>query len=216
MHGLRLIRSAPETAARTGRESRARVQSWRTAPASLVLVKRPFSAVPAVIGSSLSACTLLHVIEPPPSQGMQESHAEKAMQEAPAKPCRQAGVLRYQELIDPCCPDVRSWPRLRPPPRARFRAAHAGHDPVYSHLTDPKIKTAPARDHEAAACVRFAGAESRTIRAAGLCSAPLPLPRSEMAWATALTTGCMSSAAMASSASTGPITMSTTRRPTNG
>ena len=38
-------------------------------------------------------------------------------------------------------------------------AQHAGHDPVYSHLTDPKDQDCADRNHAGAAGVRFAGAE---------------------------------------------------------
>ena len=47
-------------------------------------------------------------------------------------------------------------------------------------------------------------------------SAALPIPRSEMAWATAAAAACTSSAATAKARSTAPTTTSTTRRPTAG
>lgn len=63
-------------------------------------------------------------------------------------------------------------------------AQHAGHDPVYSHLTDPNIKGPPPEIMKAQQVF-----DSPAPRAANpgrwLNRAPLPLPRSEMAWATA-------------------------------
>lgn len=64
-------------------------------------------------------------------------------------------------------------------------AQHAGHDPVYSHLTDPNVKTAPAdimnAQHVFDSPVPKAENPGRWVT-----KAPLPLPRSEMAWATTL------------------------------
>ena len=65
-------------------------------------------------------------------------------------------------------------------------AAHAGHDPVYSHLTDPKIKTPPLDTMKLQQVFDSPGRPRPRSRAAGSRKAPLPLPRSEMAWATTL------------------------------
>ena len=64
-------------------------------------------------------------------------------------------------------------------------AQHAGHDPVYSHLTDPNIKTAPA-DVMKAQHVFDSPAPKAANQGRWVTRAPLPLPRSEMAWATTL------------------------------
>jgi N-acetylneuraminic acid mutarotase len=64
-------------------------------------------------------------------------------------------------------------------------AQHVGHDPVYSHLTDPKITTAPA-DTMRLQHVFDSPAPKAANQGKWIARAPLPLPRSEMAWATVL------------------------------
>jgi hypothetical protein len=64
-------------------------------------------------------------------------------------------------------------------------AQHAGHDPVYSHLNDPKITTAPA-DTMRMQQVFDSPAPQAAAQGRWVTRAPLPLPRSEMAWATVL------------------------------
>lgn len=62
-------------------------------------------------------------------------------------------------------------------------AQHAGHDPVYSHLKDSSIKTAPTEtmraQHVFESPAPKAENQGRWVE-----RAPLPVPRSEMAWAT--------------------------------
>lgn len=64
-------------------------------------------------------------------------------------------------------------------------AQHAGHDPVYSNLTDPKMTTAPV-DTMRAQQVFDSPAPKAANQGKWVTRAPLPLPRSEMAWATVL------------------------------
>jgi N-acetylneuraminic acid mutarotase len=64
-------------------------------------------------------------------------------------------------------------------------AQHAGHDPVYSHLTDPNIHQAPM-DAMQVQRVFDSPAPKAAQPGRWLERAPLPLPRSEMAWATVL------------------------------
>lgn len=64
-------------------------------------------------------------------------------------------------------------------------AQHTGHDPVYSHLTDPKIKTAPD-DVMKAQHVFDSPAPPARLQGKWVDKASLPIPRSEMAWATVL------------------------------
>lgn len=64
-------------------------------------------------------------------------------------------------------------------------AQHAGHDPVYSHLSDPNVKTAPT-DTMKAQHVFDSPAPKAANQGSWVARAPLPLPRSEMAWATTL------------------------------
>ena len=66
-----------------------------------------------------------------------------------------------------------------------FAQHHAGHDPVYSHLTDPKIKTPPL-DTMKLQHVFDSPAPPAARQGRWVTKAPLPLPRSEMAWATTL------------------------------
>jgi N-acetylneuraminic acid mutarotase len=65
------------------------------------------------------------------------------------------------------------------------RAQHAGHDPVYSHLTDPKLRGAPL-DTMKVQQVFDSPAPQAQAQGRWLQKAPLPLPRSEMAWAAVL------------------------------
>jgi N-acetylneuraminic acid mutarotase len=64
-------------------------------------------------------------------------------------------------------------------------AQHAGHDPLYSGLRDPKLTDVP---HETVALQRVYDSPAPKAESPGrwMARAPLPLPRSEMAWATAL------------------------------
>jgi N-acetylneuraminic acid mutarotase len=64
-------------------------------------------------------------------------------------------------------------------------AQHAGHDPVYSNLTDPKMTTAPT-DTMQAQQVFDSPAPKAANQGQWIARASLPLPRSEMAWATVL------------------------------
>lgn len=64
-------------------------------------------------------------------------------------------------------------------------AQHVGHDPVYSHLTDPNMKSAPA-DTMKLQHVFDSPAAKATNQGRWVDRAPLPLPRSEMAWAAVL------------------------------
>jgi N-acetylneuraminic acid mutarotase len=64
-------------------------------------------------------------------------------------------------------------------------AQHAGHDPLYSGLRDPKLTDIP---HETAQRQRVFDSPAPKADNPGhwMARAPLPLPRSEMAWATVL------------------------------
>jgi len=64
-------------------------------------------------------------------------------------------------------------------------AQHAGHDPLYSGLRDPKLTDVP-RDTTARQWVFESPAPKADKPGTWAKRAPLPLPRSEMAWATAL------------------------------
>ena len=64
-------------------------------------------------------------------------------------------------------------------------AQHAGHDPVYSNLTDPNVKTAPL-DTMKLQQVFDSPAPKAAQQGRWVSKAALPLPRSEMAWATTL------------------------------
>ena len=64
-------------------------------------------------------------------------------------------------------------------------AQHAGHDPLYSHIRDPKITTPPPELVEAQR-VFDSPAPKAAQQGRWIARAPLPLPRSEMAWATVL------------------------------
>lgn len=64
-------------------------------------------------------------------------------------------------------------------------AQHAGHDPVYSSLTDPNVKTPPLETMKLQQ-VFDSPAPKAAQQGRWVSKAPLPLPRSEMAWATTL------------------------------
>lgn len=64
-------------------------------------------------------------------------------------------------------------------------AQHAGHDPVYSSLTDPNAKTPPLETMKLQQ-VFDSPAPKAAQQGRWVKRAPLPLPRSEMAWATTL------------------------------
>ena len=64
-------------------------------------------------------------------------------------------------------------------------AQHAGHDPVYSNLTDPKVTAAPTEIMQMQQ-VFDSPAPKAANQGKWVTRAPLPLPRSEMAWATVL------------------------------
>jgi len=64
-------------------------------------------------------------------------------------------------------------------------AQHAGHDPLYSGLRDPKL-TAPPPEVVRAQHVFDSPAPPARNPGRWIARAPLPLPRSEMAWATTL------------------------------
>ena len=64
-------------------------------------------------------------------------------------------------------------------------AQHTGHDPLYSGLRDPKLTDIP-RDTTARQWVFESPAPKADDPGRWMARAPLPLPRSEMAWATAL------------------------------
>jgi N-acetylneuraminic acid mutarotase len=64
-------------------------------------------------------------------------------------------------------------------------AQHAGHEPSYSHLSDPSVKMPPA-DAMQLQQVFDSPAPKAENQGRWTARAPLPLPRSEMAWATVL------------------------------
>jgi hypothetical protein len=64
-------------------------------------------------------------------------------------------------------------------------AQHAGHDPMYSHLRDAGV-TSPPADVLEAQRVFDTPAPRAANQGRWITRAPLPLPRSEMAWATVL------------------------------
>jgi N-acetylneuraminic acid mutarotase len=63
-------------------------------------------------------------------------------------------------------------------------AQHAGHDPMYSDLRDPRLKDIPPQAIEQR--VFDSPAPKAAQQGRWMARAPLPLPRSEMAWATVL------------------------------
>jgi hypothetical protein len=88
-------------------------------------------------------------------------------------------------------------------------AQHQHHRGQFERLNQPGRTDLPdlAQQH----AVTDSPAPRAAVQGRWQARAPLPIPRTEMAWAAGARGACISSAAMPSSASTGPITTSTTQ-----